>query len=441
MNRTTHLALRLAVMVLAGALVCSSLVVAMAPAAWGALNAHSQVPVRLGQFSGLAQRSVIYDVNGEQIGVFQVENTQRTPVSSVPEQVIAAFLAVEDSTYFSHKGVNLRATVRALLANYQSSATRQGASTITQQVVKNEFLAGLDRDGRYKILQARYAVMLEKLVPKDLILERYLNTVFFGNNAYGLQAAAEVYFGKPVADLSLLDGAFLAGMVQAPSSYDPIRRPDAARTRYKVVLARLVEVGLLQPDEATAACKGWETPRIRTVEDADCPIPERANSIPQQEVNRTYFTEEVRDYLLNRSDALGATYEERFARLYRGGLRITTTLDKRAQAAAEAAAAQELPVNATGIQAAAVVINNATGGIRAMVGGSGFVPGRNEVNLAVWRRRTARFTSFRPAAPDGIEHQDVHPRRGAARGSAARRRHRRDAAVHAAEPWQARGTV
>jgi len=387
-NRTSHLALRLAVTVLAGALLCSSLVVAMAPVAWGALNAHSQVPVRLGQFSGLAQRSVIFDVNGEQIGVFQVENTQRTPVSSVPEQVIAAFLAVEDSTYFSHKGVNLRATVRALLANYQSSATRQGASTITQQVVKNEFLAGLDRDGRYKILQARYAVMLEKLVPKDQILERYLNTVFFGNNAYGLQAAAEVYFGKPVSDLSLLDGAFLAGMVQAPSSYDPIRRPDAARTRYKVVLARLVEVGLLQPDEATAACRGWETPRIRTVEDADCPIPERANSIPQQEVNRTYFTEEVRDYLLNRSDALGATYEERFARLYRGGLRIYTTLDKRAQAAAEAAAAEQLPANATGIQAAAVVIDNATGGIRAMVGGSGFVPGRNEVNLAVRRRQT-----------------------------------------------------
>ena len=360
----------------------------MAPVAWGALNANTKVPVRLGQFAGLAQRSVIFDVNGEQIGVFQVENTQRTPVSAVPEPVVAAFLAVEDSMFFNHKGVNLRATVRALLANYQSSSTRQGASTITQQVVKNEFLAGLDRDGRYKILQARYAVMLEEQVPKEQILERYLNTVFFGNNAYGLQAAAEVYFGKPVSDLSLLEGAFLAGMVQAPSSYDPIRRPDASRTRYKVVLSRLVDVGLLEPAEATRACTGWETPRIRTIDDADCPIPERANSIPQQEVNRTYFTEEVRDYLLNRSDALGATYEDRFARLYRGGLRIYTTLDRRAQIAAETAAAEQMPVNSTGIQAAAVVIDNASGGIRAMVGGSGFVPGRNEVNLAVRRRQT-----------------------------------------------------
>jgi len=387
-NRLTLLATRLAVTVVAGALVCSSLVVAMAPVAWGALNANTKVPVRLGQFAGLAQRSVIFDVNGEQIGVFQVENTQRTPVSAVPEPVVAAFLAVEDSMFFNHKGVNLRATVRALLANYQSSSTRQGASTITQQVVKNEFLAGLDRDGRYKILQARYAVMLEEQVPKEQILERYLNTVFFGNNAYGLQAAAEVYFGKPVSDLSLLEGAFLAGMVQAPSSYDPIRRPDASRTRYKVVLSRLVDVGLLEPAEATRACTGWETPRIRTIDDADCPIPERANSIPQQEVNRTYFTEEVRDYLLNRSDALGATYEDRFARLYRGGLRIYTTLDRRAQIAAETAAAEQMPVNSTGIQAAAVVIDNASGGIRAMVGGSGFVPGRNEVNLAVRRRQT-----------------------------------------------------
>ncbi|MEN9300892.1 MAG: hypothetical protein RLZZ254_673, partial [Actinomycetota bacterium] len=203
----------------------------MAPAAWGVLNGHSVIPVNLSQFTGLSQRSVVYDVNGQQIGVFQLENAQRTPVDSVPEPVIAAFLAVEDTTFFSHKGVNLRATVRALLSNYQASSSRQGASTITQQVVKNEFLAGLSRDGRYKILQARYAAMLEKQVPKRDILERYLNTVFFGNNAYGLRAAAEVYFGVPVTQLTAVQGAFLAGLVQAPSTYDPIRRPDSSRIR------------------------------------------------------------------------------------------------------------------------------------------------------------------------------------------------------------------
>ena len=217
---------RLLIVMLAGALSITALVTGMAPQVWGILNAHSQIPVQLPGFAGLSQRSVLFDVAGEQIGVFQKENTQKTPVDSVPVDVIASILAVEDAVFYSHKGVNLRAVVRATLANTQGS-TRQGASTITQQVVKNDFLAGLDRDGRYKVLQSRYAVMLEKQVPKKLILERYLNTVFFGNNAYGLQAAAEVYFGAPVSALTVTQGAFLAGLIQAPSSYDPIRSPDS----------------------------------------------------------------------------------------------------------------------------------------------------------------------------------------------------------------------
>ena len=373
---------------LAGALLTAAIVTAMAPPAWGVLNSHREIPVNLLQFSGLAQRSVVYDVNGQQIGVFQLENAQRTPVDSVPQDVIGAFLAVEDAAFYNHKGVNLRATVRALLSNYQSSSTRQGASTITQQVVKNEFLAGLSRDGRYKILQARYATMLEKQLPKRQILERYLNTVFFGNNAYGLGAASEVYFGVPVRGLTVIQGAFLVGLVQAPSSYDPIRRPDSSRSRYKTVLGRLVDTGLISSDQATAACKGWELPRVRTVIEAQCPIPEVVNSIPQEDVNRTYFTEEVKDYLLNRSTALGATYQERYNKLFRGGLKIYTTLDKNAQVAADAAVREKLPINKTGVAAAAVIIDNATGGVRAMVGGSGFVPGRNEINLAMRRRQT-----------------------------------------------------
>jgi len=118
---------------------------------------------------------------------------------------------VEDEGFEEHKGVNVRALVRAALANFQFTSGRQGASTITQQVVKNEYLAGLPRDGRYKILQARYAVMLEKTVSKAQIVERYLNVVFLGNNAYGLQAAAEVYFGVKVADLPLAQAGFLPG--------------------------------------------------------------------------------------------------------------------------------------------------------------------------------------------------------------------------------------
>ena len=215
----------------------------MAPRVWAVLNAHDEVPVVLPTFSGLAERTLVFDSKGVQIGAFQLENSQPLDVDQVPVDVIAAILAVEDAGFYNHKGVNIRALVRATLSNFQAGSARQGASTITQQVVKNEYLAGLARDGRYKILQARYAVMLEKQVPKRVILERYLNTVYFGNNAYGLQAAAEVYFGVPVERLTIVQGAFLAGLVQAPTSYDPIRRPERSRERFRIVLDRLVDVG------------------------------------------------------------------------------------------------------------------------------------------------------------------------------------------------------
>ncbi|MEY2744727.1 MAG: hypothetical protein RJA65_730, partial [Actinomycetota bacterium] len=145
----------------------------MAPRVWGLLNAHTQVPPSLTNFSGLAQRSTVFDSTGKQIGSYQLENSQLMSIDTVPADVVAAILALEDSEFEKHKGVNLRAFTRAVLSNSRGGS-KQGASTITMQVVKNEFLAGLERDGRYKVLQARYATMLEKEVPKKLILERYL---------------------------------------------------------------------------------------------------------------------------------------------------------------------------------------------------------------------------------------------------------------------------
>lgn len=371
---------------LAGALAITAIITAMAPQAWGILHAHSEDPVALSQFSGLAQRSILLDVNGQQVGVFQVKNTQQTPISAVPDAVKNAFIAVEDSVFYEHDGVNLRAVIRATLANSQGGG-RQGASTITQQVIKNELLGGKISGSRLKLLQIRGAVMLEKQLSKEEILERYLNTVFFGNNAYGLQAAAEVYFGTSVQSLSQSQGAFLAGMVQAPSSRDPFTKPDSSRYRYKQVLSRLVGVGEMTPEQATLACKGWENSRVRTVEDADCPIPDNRREISRAtDTGRTYFSEAVRDYLLNRSNILGATYEERYNKLFHGGLVIHTTLDKGAQVAAEKAALEQMPENSANIQAAVVSVDNATGGVRAMVGGRDFLV--SEVNVAMRRRQT-----------------------------------------------------
>ena len=367
--------MRLCVAIVAGALLLTACIVGAAPQVWRIVRAHDQTPVELPPFSGLATRTRIVDVNAQQIGVFEFENSQPLSIDQIPDQVVAALLAVEDEGFERHKGVNLRALVRATLANFQYSSGRQGASTITQQVVKNEYLAGLPRDGRYKVLQARYAVMLEKTVSKKEIVQRYLNTVFFGNNAYGIQAAAEVYFGTKVAELSLAQAGFLAGLVRAPSTYDPIRRPEQSRRRFVQVLERLVETGLMTQADADTTLTEFK-------------IPETVASVPQQATNRTYVSEMVRDFLLNKSTILGATYRDRFNALYRGGITVTTTLDSSAQAKAEKASKERLPVNKTGVQTSMVSLDVNTGAVRALVGGPGFVPGRTEVNLALRRRQT-----------------------------------------------------
>ena len=167
---------------------------------------------------------------------------------------------VEDREFYTHNGVNARSLVRAVLSNVASDSPQQGASTITMQVAKNEFLGGIDRDFRYKALQIHYAMMLENQYSKDAIFERYLNTVFFGNNAYGVQAAAEVYFGKTVDQLTFVEAAFLAGLVRSPSGYDPIDNPQRSRARFAQVVDLLVESGELPEAEAQATLETFEVP-------------------------------------------------------------------------------------------------------------------------------------------------------------------------------------
>jgi penicillin-binding protein 1A len=359
----------MALVIGAGALLLSATVVAVAPRLWRIANAHEETPVELPDFADLAQRSYVYDTQGNEIAVFEVENSQPVALADVPPHVVDAFLAVEDNEFWVHHGVNVRSLFRATLSNFASEGPIQGASTITMQVVKNDYMAGFERDGRYKLLQVTYAVRLEKHKTKEEILERYLNTVFFGQNSYGIGAAAETYFGKPVAQLTFIEAAFLAGMVQAPSSYDPIINPERSRNRFIQVLDRLEDDELVTEDE-------------RLEIEASFVIPERVRRRAERATERTYYTEALRDYLLNRTDLLGATYEERYTRLHRGGLSIHTTLDPLLQARAEEAR-DELPDNTLGIDAALTSIDTRTGAIRAMVGGKGFEPGQNEVNLAL----------------------------------------------------------
>ncbi len=365
---------RLLLVVAAGALLITATVVGVAPRVWSTANSHTELPVELPAFEALAQRSYVYDVNGQEIAFYELENSQPIAYADIPQPVIDAFLTVEDKEFFSHHGINLRSLVRATLSNFASDSPQQGASTITMQVVKNDFLAGLERDGRYKLLQIHYARMLEKQMPKQDILARYLNTVFFGNNAYGIEAAAETYFGKTAKDLTFIESAFLAGLVRSPSGFDPINEPERSRARWLQVLSRLEDDGRITAVESAQIAENFV-------------LPSRVKTLPDRSFARTYFTEALRDYLLNKTDILGDTYQARYNQLFRGGLRIHTTLDSNLQALAEQAR-NVLPDNAAGIDASVVSLDSTSGAIRVMVGGRGFVPSEREVNMALRPRQT-----------------------------------------------------
>ena len=367
---------RLGVIAMAAALLFGAVIVAVAPRVWGVANSWEGEPVTLPAFQPLARPTHVYNADGSLIATFQRQNSQPIALADIPEPVRHAFLVVEDNEYYTHNGINARSLVRAVLSNVASDSPQQGASTISMQVAKNEFLGGIDRDFRYKALQIHYAMMLENQYTKDEILERYLNTVFFGNNAYGVKAAAETYFGKTVDQLTFIEAAYLAGLVRSPSGYDPIDNPERSRARFAQVVDLLVDTGEMTEADGQATLDTFEVPaRVQT------------RTADQPELPRTYYTEALRDYLLNRSDILGDTFAKREAALYRGGLEIHTTLRPQFQQMAEQAR-NLLPDTQQGFDAAMVSLNTNTGAIVAMVGGRGFVPGENEVNMALAPRQT-----------------------------------------------------
>lgn len=391
---------RLVVITMAAALLLGAVAVAVGPRLWSVAHSWRGRPIELPAFQAIAQSSRALDTTGATIALFQRQNSKPITLAEIPQAAIDAFLAVEDREFYQHNGVNARALFRATVSNVASDASQQGASTITMQVAKNEYLGGFARDFRYKVLQIHYALMLERRYTKDEILERYLNTVFFGNNAYGIEAAAEVYFGKHAADLTNIEAAFLAGLVRSPSTYDPIDNPDRARARFAQVLDQLVDQQLLTAEEA-AALVARDSPTAFQ-------IPARVQSFPDEAPPpRTYYSEALTDYLLNRSDILGTTYEERFTRLYYGGLTIQTTLNPTFQQMAEQAR-DTLPANQQGFDAAVVSLDTDTGAIVAMVGGRSFAD--SEVNMALAPRQTGssiKFFILAAALQAGVQTDDV----------------------------------
>ena len=186
--------------------------------------------------------------DGSLIGQLYHERRFLVTLDQLPKVVPQAFLAVEDDQFYNHPGVDIKAIIRAAIANFQHGSTRQGGSTITQQVVKRLMLTP-EKSYERKIKEAILAYRLEKQLSKDEILTLYINQIFLGNNAYGVEAAARVYFAKNAKDLTIAEAALIAGLGQSPSAYNPYRNPEAAKNRQHHVLRRLRDLGWISDAE------------------------------------------------------------------------------------------------------------------------------------------------------------------------------------------------
>ncbi|MGD9797285.1 MAG: transglycosylase domain-containing protein [Acidimicrobiia bacterium] len=295
------------------------------------------------------------------------ENRVLVELGAVSPVLIDAVLAAEDRDFFTHPGVDLSAIVRATLADLRGKRL-QGGSTITQQYVKQE-LVGTERTIIRKLREATLAVKLEQKLSKREILERYLNTVYFGRNAYGVEAAARAYFFVGAGELDVGQAALLAGLIRAPESADPSTHPEEATRRRDTALRAMVEAGKIDAatEAAAAAVPIQELARPR----ADVPKDRYVGA----EWGTQYIVEHVRQTL----PLLGFTDDE----INGGGLRVHTTIDMRLQEAAYTAVYRN-QLNQEGDPAGALVSIDTTGAVRAMVGGRDWNAGDPwaKVNLA-----------------------------------------------------------
>lgn len=262
----------------------------------------------------------VYAGDGRLLSEFATERRVFVPIDAIPDLLVGAFVSAEDKTFYTHQGIDFAGVTRAAITNISnlgSDRRPMGASTITQQVAKN-FLLGNEVSLRRKIKEAILAYRMSRTFSKKRILELYLNEIFLGHGAYGVAAAALIYFDKALNEVTLAEAAFLAALPKAPNNYDPIRHPDAARNRRDWVVGRMLEDGRIGPAEAELA---WASP----IETRQRPAAEK--------VQAAYFAEEIRRELAQR-------WGEKA--LYEGGLVVHATLAPRLQAIADRALARGL---------------------------------------------------------------------------------------------------
>jgi penicillin-binding protein 1A len=344
------------------------------------------------------QSSTLFAADGSLVYTFHAEENRRiVPLDDIPDHVRDAVIAIEDERFYRHNGVDMRAIMRALRANTAAGEVEEGGSTITQQYVKKVVLRDDSRTLSRKIEEASMAVQLERQFSKDRILELYLNAIYFGNGAYGIEAAARQYFGKSVDALTLAEGALLAGLIQRPSDTDPYDAPDAALARRNVVLEQVRDNRFASDADVDAALV-----EPVTLASATTPAAERYAA--------PYFVEEVKQWILD-DPRFGRTAQDRRDLLFGGGLRIQTTVDLAQQAMAEQAVGAILP-DPAGPSASLVSIEPTTGYVKAMVGGRDFFgPGEYaKLNLATQGPRQAG-SAFKPMVLAEALTQGIPPER------------------------------
>jgi penicillin-binding protein 1A len=307
----------------------------------------------------LPETSNVYDDQGNLIATFHADQN-RVPVtfSQVPSAVVAAVVDTEDQKFWVHHGVNPWSVARALFSNGKGGGVLQGGSTITQQLVKNTLLTD-QRTLTRKVKEAVLAWRLEDQLSKQQIMERYLNTVYFGNGAYGIGAAASTYFDEPVEKLTAVQGALLAGVIQNPSDYDPIAHPQQAILRRNYVLSEMALHGDITKSYENLAKLASVPDKVKT------------SAAPPLDPQVGYFVEEVKQRLLADAD-LGSTAQARYNAVFNGGLKIYTTLDPTMEADARQAVADHLPPQNGKWTATLVSVDSKTGAVRALVGGPGY---------------------------------------------------------------------
>ncbi|MGD8400347.1 MAG: PBP1A family penicillin-binding protein [Bacillota bacterium] len=306
------------------------------------------------------QATIFYDVNKKELSKIYVENRVDIPYEQIPEIMKKAIIDVEDERFFEHPGVDLKSIARAIVVDILKRDIKQGASTITQQLARNVLLTHQKTIDR-KVKEIFLAINLERRYTKEEILQRYLNQIYLGHGTYGIQAAAKLYFGKEVAKLDIDQIALLAGLPQSPNYYSPYEHADLALKRRNIVLGKMLRHGTITQEQYNRYSA------------------KPLNPVPLSATRRkaAYFISYVIQKLHN------VVNEEA---LYTGGYKIYTTIDNKAQDAAEAAIASltgGVP-DAQGVlqpQVALVAIDPKTGYIKALVGGRDF--GNTQLNRAI----------------------------------------------------------